>query len=152
MEQNGEARPFPWQERGGLTGHWLKRAYTAMRRQLETELRQLGLTHAQWSALGLLYYREGLTHTDLERHMLIEAPSITSLITGMEKKGWVERRQHPMDARIKQIYITEQGRRMIEPALQLGKEGDERLKGLLSETELNQLKETLRKIALHLEG
>lgn len=143
---------LPWvKERGGLTGHWLKRAYLAMRRGLEAELRQMGLTHSQWSALGILYYRNGMTHSELEQALCIEAPSLTSLIKGMEKRGWVQRRQHPEDARVKQIFITEKGREAIEPALRLGFDGEERLKQIVSEQELEQVKQVLRKIVQTLE-
>ncbi|UFJ40318.1 MarR family transcriptional regulator [Brevibacillus humidisoli] len=145
-ETNESLQQLPWQERGGLTGHWLKRAYLVMRRQLEGELRQLGLTHPQWAALGQLYYRPGMTHSQLEDALMIEAPSVTSLINGMEKKGWVKRRQHPEDARIKQIFITEAGKKVIEPALRLGEAGEEQLRQVIPAEELEQVKKTLRKI------
>jgi MarR family transcriptional regulator for hemolysin len=154
MEKDKQAnkQEFPWeQQRGGLTGHWVKRAYIAMRRQLEAQLRELGLTHSQWAALGYLYYRKVLTHSELEEALFIEAPSLTSLIKGMEKRGWVKRRQHPDDARVKQIFITELGIKAIEPALNLGIEGEEKLRELIPEEELEQLKETLRKIVRHFE-
>lgn len=150
--KNGEHHTeLPWMQRGGLVGHWLKRAYTVMRRNLEDELRRMGLTHPQWQSLGYLYYRNGLTHSQLEEILFIEASSITSLINGMEKRGWVERRRHPDDARVKQIYITEAGKKAIEPALELGMEGEKRLRQIIPADELEQLKRTLRKIVEHLE-
>jgi len=153
MEKESAAQPavLSWERRRGLIGHWLKRAYVAMRRRLENELRQMGLTHSQWTAMGVLYDRSGLTHSELEQFLLIEAPSLTSLVKGMEKRGWVVRRQHPEDARVKLIELTELGRKTIEPALQLGMEGEEELLQFLSEEELEQAEQTLRKIALHLE-
>lgn len=152
-DERTEPAPFlPWKDRGGFTGHWIKRAYTVMRRQLEVELRQLGLTHPQWASLGILYYYNGMTHSDLEQRLFVEAPSITSLIKGMEKKGWIERKQHPEDARVKQIYITDLGRKVIRPALELGTQGEEQLSEILSPQEMEQLKTTLRKIVSKLEG
>ncbi|MCA0754799.1 MarR family transcriptional regulator [Paenibacillus sp. N4] len=82
----------------------------AIRRRIETELRPLGLTPQQSQALHLLEMTPGATNADMEEQLFIDKSSVTSLVNGMAKRGWVVRRDHAKDARRKQIYLTEQGR------------------------------------------
>jgi len=109
--------PIPWIWNRGPVGRLLKIAHIAMRRELEALTRQAGLTATQWSALGVLYHFPGVTNADLETILSIERPSVTSLIQGMERKGWVVRREHPTDARSRQIFLTDEGKKLAEETL-----------------------------------
>lgn len=102
---------FPWDSEEQL-GTLVKLVSIGMRRQIHKALRPLGLTSQQGQTLRILLYFPGYTHSDLERTLCIEKSSVTSLINGMEKRKWVVRRHHPEDARIKQIYLTEEGARL----------------------------------------
>ena len=96
--------------------HWVKHAFMTMRREMEASLRKSGMTVTQWRALGVLLNAPGATHSDLMQHLEIEAPSVTSLVNGMERKGWVKRTRSTADARVKRLSLTAQGRRLIEDA------------------------------------
>ncbi|KAF6604585.1 MarR family transcriptional regulator, partial [Paenibacillus sp. EKM208P] len=71
--------------------------------------RPLGLTSPQSQTLYILAVSPGVTNTDLERLLLIDKSSVTSLVNGIVKKNWAIRKSHPEDARMKQIYLTEEG-------------------------------------------
>jgi DNA-binding MarR family transcriptional regulator len=83
----------------------------AMRREIDAALGSSGMTLTQWRALGVLRKTPGATHSHLVRELEIEAPSVTSLIDGMERKGWVRRERSTRDARVKQLFLTQRGRR-----------------------------------------
>lgn len=103
-----------WEWHNGPIGRQIKIAHITLRKQLEALTRQRGLTATQWSALGILLYFPGATHSDLETILRIEKPSVTSLIQGMENKGWVVRRAHPEDARSRLLFLTDSGKALAE--------------------------------------
>lgn len=107
---------FPWEPNDSIS-YLIKMISISMRREIEMTLRPIGLTPQQSQALRLVSYYPGVTHSDVERILNIEKSSVTSLINGMVKKGWVFRRHHTEDARIKQIFLTEEGIKINEEAV-----------------------------------
>lgn len=138
--------PVAWEWERGPIGRLLKIAYTTLRRELERMTRQAGLTQAQWSALGILYHFPGSTNSDLERILLIERPSVTSLIKGMERRGWVARKDDPQDARSKRFYLTESGKALAEETRSLAELADRHVLGALTDDERAQLRKLLEKV------
>jgi DNA-binding MarR family transcriptional regulator len=124
--------------------HWVKLGFMTMRRELEASLRKSGMTVTQWRALGVLLHEPGATHSDLVKHLEIEAPSVTSLVDGMERKGWVKRTRSTSDARVKRLSLTPRGRRLIEDAHEPLALIDERMAATLSTGERSTLKRLLR--------
>lgn len=154
MENNHDSKhssQFPWEKNGGSVGYWLKRAYFGMRRNAESKLRPYGVTHSQWQVLGLLFHKDGMTQSELERIIRIEAPSLTNLIDGMVKKGWVQRRQHKVDARVKQVFLKEKGKQVFDKVPHVASIGEDRMLNGLTKDEIGELKKSLRKIAENLE-
>ena len=136
--------PIPWEKHGGSVGHLVKLAYTAMRRELDASVRKAGLTTTQWQALGVLYHMPGVTHSALVEHMAIEPPSVTSLVNGMERKGWIKRERSTADARVKRLYLTPKGHRLIEGLRKATEPIDRRVASVLTESQQECLKSLLR--------
>jgi DNA-binding MarR family transcriptional regulator len=111
---------------------------------MEASLRSSGMTLTQWRALGLLLHEPGATHSDLVRRLEIEAPSVTSLVNGMERRGWVKRTRSTADARVKRLALTARGRRLIEEAAEAMGPIEKRMASSLSAGERATLKRLLR--------
>jgi MarR family transcriptional regulator, transcriptional regulator for hemolysin len=124
--------------------HWVKLAFMTMRREMESSLRASGLTLTQWRALGMLLHTPGSTHSDLVKQLEVEAPSVTSLVNGMERKGWVRQERSPEDARVKRLFLTASGRRVIETARVACAPVERRMEASLPEQERDALKRLLR--------
>jgi DNA-binding MarR family transcriptional regulator len=124
----------------------VKLAYIAMRREMEASVRKAGVTPTQWQALRVLCYMPGLTHSDLLAHLDIEAPSVTSLVNGMERKGWVRREKSASDARVKRLYLTARGRRLIQGLRQATRPIQQRVAAALTENERDTLRSLLRSL------
>ncbi len=124
--------------------HWVKLAFMAMRRETDAALRRSGMTLTQWRALGMLLHNPGMTHSELVQKLEIEAPSVTSLVNGMERRGWVRRARSAGDARVKQLYLTPRGRRLIEEARGLTAPVEHRMTATLSAGERATLRRLLR--------
>ncbi|HEX6970646.1 MAG TPA: MarR family transcriptional regulator [Limnochordia bacterium] len=138
--------PVAWEWERGPTGRLLKIAYTTVRKKLESLARQAGLTHAQWSALGVLYHFPGSTNGDLEEILLIERPSVTSLIKGMEKRGWVVRKDDPHDGRSKRFFLTESGKALAEKTRSFAEVADREVLRALTDDEQALLRRLLGKL------
>jgi DNA-binding MarR family transcriptional regulator len=127
-------------------GRWVKLAFAAMRREMDASLRASGMTLTQWRSLGMLLHHPGMTHSELVLHLEIEAPSVTSLVNGMERKGWVKRTRSTTDARVKRLFLTPRGKRLIEEARRATAPVEDRMAATLSEEERATLKRLLRVI------
>ncbi len=135
---------IPWEKHGGSVGHLVKLAYIGMRREMDASVRKAGITTAQWQALGVLYHKPGLTHSELVDHMAIEPPSVTSLVNGMERKGWITRERSETDARVKRLHLTLKGRRLIESLRKATEPVERRMAAALTDTERESLRNLLR--------
>ncbi len=69
---------------------------------------------------------------------------MTSLVNGMERKGWVTQKRSADDARMKQLSITPRGREMIESVREATSPVEKRMAATLSPGELATLKRLLR--------
>ncbi len=135
---------IPWEKHGGSVGYLVKLAYFAMRRELEASIREAGITTTQWQALGVLYHMPGLTHSKLMEHLAIEPPSVTSLVNGMERKGWIRHERSPADARVKRLFLTAAGRRLTEKLRGATEPIERRMAAALSDAERETLRTLLR--------
>ena len=88
---------------------------------------------------------------DIEREFSITRSTVTNILQLMERKGYIERRCVPQDARLKQLVLTEEGIRFHENTIRSFHQTDDYVAGLLTEEEnaellrlLNKLKEGLQ--------
>ena len=81
--------------------------------RLNEVLERFGLTFARYEALMLLYYsRTGaLPLGKIGGRLQVHPTSVTNLIDGLERAGYVERTPHPSDRRTTLANITEAGRK-----------------------------------------
>jgi DNA-binding MarR family transcriptional regulator len=124
--------------------HWVKLAFVTMRREMEASLRKSGMTVTQWRALGVLHHKSLVTHSELVKQLEIEAPSVTSLVNGMARKGWVTQKRSSADARVKQLSLTPRGKSMIEGVRGATSPVEQRMAASLSVEERDALKKLLR--------
>ncbi len=144
LQYDEKTTTIPWEKHGGTVGHWVKLAYTAMRREMAASVRKAGITTTQWQALGVLYHMPGLCHAKLVDHLAIEAPSVTSLVNGMARKGWIRQVRSDADGRMKRLFLTPQGKRLIEGLRKATEPIERRMAAALSDGEREELKNLLR--------
>ena len=86
--------------------------------RLNETLQPFELTFARYEALMLLYFsRAGsLPLGKMGARLQVHPTSVTNLIDGLEKLGYVERTPHPSDRRTTLAAITERGRGVAEQA------------------------------------
>ena len=120
------------------------------RQYAEKALNALGLHAGQEVILMQLWKEEGLTQSCLAEHAYIEAPTVTQMLQRMERAGLVERRQDQQDGRISRVYLTECGRALEKPVLQIWQQLEENTLMGLSDVEIALLRRLLIQIRMNL--
>jgi DNA-binding MarR family transcriptional regulator len=114
-----------WRKRWGPTPLAPMMAVTSVMRvqqvwlaRLNEALEPFGLTFARYEALMLLHFsRAGsLPLGKMGRRLQVHPTSVTNLVDGLEKRGYVERTPHPSDRRTTLASITRPGREVAERA------------------------------------
>ena len=83
---------------------------------------------------------------DIEREFSITRSTVTNILQLMERKGYIERRCVPQDARLKQLVLTEEGIRFHENTIRSFHQTDDYVAGLLTEEENTELLRLLNKL------
>ena len=81
---------------------------------LDRALKPLGVTRSQWWVLAFLSRRDGMTQTALASDLDLTKVAIGGLLDRMEAAGFVERRPDQRDGRIRRVYLTSTGTRLVD--------------------------------------
>jgi MarR family transcriptional regulator for hemolysin len=115
-------------------GFLIHDAARLMRKRFEVLGRGLGLSSAQWRLLVRVVKSEGVTQARLAELLEIEPISVSRLIDRMEEGGWIERRQHATDRRVRMIFPTDKSREAFGDAKSVaGEVFEQALEGLSHE-------------------
>jgi DNA-binding MarR family transcriptional regulator len=111
----------------------------------------LGLNEGDYGVLVALR-RAGaphqLTPTDLARHQMMTSGGMTAAIDRLERKGLVTRRPNPNDRRGTLVGLTDEGRNVVDRAMELQAEVETRLVQALDHSDRSRLEQLLRKLLL----
>jgi DNA-binding MarR family transcriptional regulator len=77
---------------------------------------QSGLTAARLSVLSVLVFGGDRRITELASAEQVQPPTMSRLIDGLERDGFVHRRSEPNDARAARVRATAKGRAALESA------------------------------------
>src|SRR3954470_3982627 len=91
-----------------------------LRKRFEQHARGLGLTRSQWQVLAFLAPNEGIHQGGLAEILEIEPITLVRILDKLESRGLIERRQHPTDRRIWQLYLRDAARPLIAEMKTIG--------------------------------
>ncbi len=121
-------------------------------RGFDAKVRPMGLTRAQWKVLLYLKRRQGLSQTELGDLLEVRPPSLAKVLDGLERKGWLERREDPSDRRAKRLYLTRDAEPLIRRVHRIASEDDRQALADLSKTEIAELTRLMRRVKRNLSG
>ncbi|MFN6548000.1 MarR family winged helix-turn-helix transcriptional regulator [Mycolicibacterium nivoides] len=125
---------------------WLKQAFYFSLTEVNESVKEHGVTTAQIGVLRQLTNQPGLSGAELARRLLITPQGVQLALTALEKRGLVERKQDPQHGRILQVFLTEEGRAVASAVVADAVAAHERVFGVLSDEEQEQLKALLRRV------
>jgi|GEM_PF-935511 len=108
-----------------------------------------GLTRPEILSLIFLYFKDGITATEICEFSGHLKTNISRAVIALEKRGMLKREADPDDQRRQLLYITPAGRKqhdMFMPGLELR---EQRMMACLSAREREQLERLLRKMCAH---
>ena len=106
MNSSGKPEPVDF-------GFQISRIQRRLRQVVDAELRAFGLTEATWRPLVYVWrLGEGVRQKELAAALGIEGPSLVRLLDGLERRGFIERRESDADRRARGIYLTPTGREL----------------------------------------
>jgi DNA-binding MarR family transcriptional regulator len=82
-------------------------------RQLRKEDDASGLSAPRLSALSVVVFGGPLTLGELARAEQVKPPTMTRIVTGLEKEGLVKRKGDPRDRRLTRIEATSKGQKVL---------------------------------------
>lgn len=91
-----------------------------MRKRFEQNARGLGLTRSQCQVLAHLARNEGIQQSGLADILEVEPITLTRLLDRLEEAGFVERRAHATDRRIRQLYLSEKAHPVLADIFTIG--------------------------------
>jgi DNA-binding MarR family transcriptional regulator len=102
--------------KGESVGRLLKQAEQALLRSKNAALRPVGLTLAQYVALGELERQPGIAAASLARACLVSPQAMMVVLKSMEQQGLIERIAHPRHANVLELHLTDVGREALHAA------------------------------------
>lgn len=90
-------------------GHWIRKIIRRINNIYDKKLQQYDLTGSQLSVLFQLWEKDGLTQKEIQEKLHIKPASVSGLVDTLSSKGFIVRKQDDEDARIKRLYLTNEG-------------------------------------------
>jgi len=131
-------------------GFQLLQIHKAHRQLAEESLNKLGVHTGQEMILFQLWIEEGIPQSQLAACMEVEPPTATKMLQRMERAGLIERKPDPEDARVSRVYLTERGRALEQPVLDVWRQLEARTVSGLSLTEQTLLRRLLLQVSTNL--
>jgi MarR family transcriptional regulator, organic hydroperoxide resistance regulator len=128
------------------------RTFTRIARRLDHSLETYGLSVPQFDILATLGFEEGITQQELAQRLLVTKGNICGMIDRMEASGWVQRRPDREDRRANRLFLTAQGRQLLDEAFPDQQRILNRMLGALGEGELQTLYQFLGRLEDWVEG
>lgn len=110
-----------------------------MRKLADRRLSAIGLTRAQWQALGNLRRCGPMTQAALADVMDVETATIARLVDRLEAAGWVGRRPDPHDRRVKRVSLTDKAEDIMDEVSEIGRQLSDDMLADLSNDERERL-------------
>ena len=115
-------------------------------RLLDQHLAEEDITAAQAKALFKMHFFNINRPSDICKSLGVDGGAVTRMLDRLEKKELITRSPDPSDRRSLLIAVTDKGREVIDRAMPLAVNAQKELVSALTDDEIQQLKQILRKI------
>ncbi len=99
-----------------LLGYKLKKTQHALRTSMDKALRALDLTTPQYAVLAQLELKPGASNAALARSAFITAQTMHGIVSNLEKRGLIQRKNDASHGRILRTELTDQGHKVVTQA------------------------------------
>jgi DNA-binding MarR family transcriptional regulator len=115
-------------------------------RRFAQRLAALDLHPPLFRVLNVVDAAEGQSQQAIGEAIQAPASRMVAIVDELEQRGLVERRPHPSDRRIRALYLTRQGRRLLARGRKIAMEHEQELTRGLSAADRKRLIALLQKV------
>lgn len=113
-------------------------------------VRKLGTSRSQWWVLAFLSRDDGTPQTNLANELDVGKVALGGIVDRLEASGLVERRPDPIDRRVKRVFLTREGRKVVGRHKELDKTVNDVISQGISEDDIEVTMRTLEKMKSNL--
>ena len=125
--------------------------YLAFKQAIHAQLREHGITTAQWQFLRALWHREGLNQNELSASVRNHPSTTVSALHLLERNGYVRRERSDTDRRNAHVFLTPKGRALEKKLIPHAAEITGRAVRGMSRSEVATLKTLLARVTRNLD-
>ena len=134
-------------------GHWIRILHWCSDQAMTNALASMDLTAAQGHIMGYLAHRqEPPCSRDIEEAFHLSHPTVSGLLSRLEKKGFIEFRPDETDRRCKRIYMLPKGQECHEMMHRTILDTEERIVKDFTEEEKDQFLALLERATQNMGG
>lgn len=105
----------------------LGKAYQKAHGDFNKRLKPYGLTNMQHLVLEALWYREGLTATELCRLLVLDKATLSGVLERMVETEWIVKSPDPEDKRTQRLYPSKKANELKESLIQERKKSNQEI-------------------------
>ena len=130
------------------------RSVGLVQRLLQPEFHKLGISWTQWGVLRTLDKAEEdgetLRLSELSERLLIQPPSVTSVVDRLERQGLITRVPSPEDKRARELALTDKAREIVAQVMRDHPPQILEILSCLDESERSELRHLLERLNDHI--
>ena len=121
----------------------LAKAYQKAHARFKKQLKPYDLTNLQHLVLEGLWYCQGMTAAQLGKALILDKATLSGVLERMVDHGWIEKRPHPGDKRLRSIFTTQKADQIKEKLIRERQEANESILGRFSQKDRRLFKRLL---------
>ena len=124
-----------------LLGNLIKHLNKMFEQQINENMISVNVTRSQMEVLVYTYIKNKngieVNQVDLEKDLNLKNPTVTGLISRLEKKGYMKREKSSKGPNYKSVLITDEGIRIIEEGKRITDNVEKEMRNHIYEWDLN---------------
>ncbi|MBL4890825.1 MAG: MarR family transcriptional regulator [Rhizobiaceae bacterium] len=122
----------------------LNQVNQSLRSALNIRMREFKITGLQYTILTVVRSYKGISSAELSRRFFVTPQTMNETVTGMERRGLLERREQQSNKRILVAFLTLEGEELLKKCDSIADEIDTEAFGDMSDEDFKTLRELLR--------
>lgn len=113
---------------------------------IDPALKEHGITSLQYTVLSVINRYSGLSSAELSRRFFVAPQTMGPILTQLEKRGLIVRKENPENRRLLAISLTPRGEAVLTDSNRIIEGIELEIFGELDDTTLKQFREALQRI------
>jgi len=122
-----------------------------VRKAMSEGLADLGLDLPQYDALSAVFRFPGITQSELAEKLLVGRSNLSMLLPEMEKRQWIKRESDEADRRVRRLFVTTKGRKLVSAGLAVQVQLTDHMSQAVDDDECDAIGDMMRRVGHFME-